>query len=560
MFKILANLKNNWISVVLIILLLCLQAWTDLTLPDYTSKIVNTGIQAGGIEYIAPTIIRKEQMDNILLFTENDKQILSNYKLISMNTLSKQEYGKKLKEYPELKNQDLYELKKLNKKQKEDLDELILNPFMIVYFLENEEYASAIKSNIFSNNVGTIETNNSTNVNELSLLDLIKTMSEEERQEITNNITKEIEKKLGVFASQTAVNATKEEYKKVGINTDDIQNKYILKTGISMIGIAVISMTTAIIIMFLSSRVAASLGKTLRDKIFKKVLKFTKKEFTEFSTASLITRTTNDIQQIQMLIASAFRVIVYAPIMGIGGFLKVLANSNNSMAWVIGVAIGSIIFVISILVSIAMPKFKKFQDLIDRLNLVSREILTGLPVIRAFNTEKREEKRFDKANKDLMKTNIFISRAISIMMPALMFIMNSIMLLIIWVGGHKVEEGIMQVGDMMAFIQYTMHIVISFLFISLIAVFLPRATVSARRINEVLEKEPSIKDKDETKDFDNSKKGYVEFKDVSFRYPDADTEILEDISFTAEPGKTTAIIGSTGSRKIYTCKFNTTFL
>ena len=360
-------------------------------------------------------------------------------------------------------------------------------------------------------------------------------MPQEAKQQMANEISKQINEKLGVLASQAAIQATKQEYIAVGVDTDSIQNRYILKTGLQMVEIALVSMSAAITIMFLSSRVAASLGRTLREKVFKKVLKFTRKEFMDFSTASLITRTTNDIQQIQMLIAMAFRVIVYAPIMGVGGFLKVLANSNNSMAWVIGVAIGAILFVISILFTVAMPKFKKFQDLIDRLNLVSREILTGLPVIRAFNTEKREEKRFDAANKDLMKTNIFISRAMSIMMPALMFIMNSIMLLIIWVGGHKVEEGILQVGDMMAFIQYTMHIVISFLFISMIAIFLPRATVSSRRINEVLEKEPSIKDKEQTKDFDNNKKGYVEFKDVSFKYPDADTEILEDITFTAEP-------------------------
>ena len=325
------------------------------------------------------------------------------------------------------------------------------------------------------------------------------------------------------LSSQVALQVTKQEYKDIGLDTDKIQNAYILKTGIQMIGVALISMTAAVIIILLSSRVAAYLGKTLREKVFRKVLKFTRKEFMDFSTASLITRNTNDIQQIQMLVAMGFRVIVYAPIMGVGGFLKVLANSNNSMAWVIGVAIGAIIFVISILFAVAMPKFKKLQDLIDRLNLVSREILTGLPVIRAFNTEKREEERFDKANKDLMKTNKFILRAMSIMMPALMFIMNSIMLLIIWVGGHKVDEGILQVGDMMAFIQYTMHIVISFLFISMIAIFLPRATVSARRNNEVLEKEPSIKDKEQTKEFYKDKKGYVEFRDVSFRYPDADT-------------------------------------
>ena len=316
-----------------------------------------------------------------------------------------------------------------------------------------------------------------------------------------------------------------------------------------MIGIALLSMLCAVGIMFLSSRVAANLGRTLREKIFKKVLQFTRKEFTEFSTASLITRTTNDVQQIQMLITMLFRTVVYAPIMGIGAFIRVLTNSNNSMAWVIGLAILCIIAIVLILFIIAMPKFKKLQDLVDRLNLVSREILTGLPVIRAFNTEKKEEKRFNDANTNLMKTNIFVNRTMSIMMPALMFVMNSVMLLIVWVGAGKVDEGIMQVGDIMAFIQYTMHIVISFLVISMISIMLPRAAVSARRINEILETDPSIKDKEEVKEFKEDKKGYVEFKNVSFRYPDADTEILEDITFTAKPGETTALIGSTGSGK-----------
>lgn len=380
MFKILKNLKKNWVSVVIIVILLCIQAWTDLTLPDYTSKIVNNGIQP----------------------------------------IATGEQG---------------------------------------------------------------------------------------------------------------------------------QNNYILITGIKMIGIALISMASAVGVMFLSSRLAANLGKTLREKVFKKVLQFTRKEFSEFSTASLITRSTNDIQQIQMLITMLFRVVVYAPIMGFGGLIRVLTTSNNSMAWVIGAAIACIIAIVLVLFIIAMPKFKKLQDLIDKLNLVSREILTGLPVIRAFNTEKREEKRFDEANTNLMKANIFVNRAMSIMMPALMFVMNSVMLLIVWVGAGKVSEGIMQVGDIMAFIQYTMHIVISFLMISMISIMLPRAAVSARRINEVLETEPSIKDKEETKEFIEDKKGYVEFKDVSFRYPDADTEILEDISFIAKPGETTALIGSTGSGK-----------
>lgn len=327
-----------------------------------------------------------------------------------------------------------------------------------------------------------------------------------------------------------------------------------------MLGIAIISMTSAIVIMLVSSRVSARLGETLREKVFKKVLSFSKEEFTNFSTASLITRSTNDIQQIQMLISMLFRVVVYAPIMGIGGFIRVLANSNSSMAWIIGFAILCVIAIVLTLFIIAMPKFKKLQELIDKLNLVSREILTGLPVIRAFNKEKKEEERFEIANKNLMKTNIFVNRTMTIMMPGLMLIMNGVTLLIIWVGGQNVDSGVIQVGDMMAFIQYTMQIIMSFLMISMISIMLPRASVSAKRINEVLETLPRIKDQDEPKEFDETKKGIVEFKNVSFRYPDADQKLLTDITFTAKPGKTTAIIGQTGSRKIYNSKSNTTFL
>lgn len=545
MFKILKNLKKTWVSVLIIVLLLCLQAWTDLTLPDYTSKIVNTGIQAGGIEYVAPEVIRKSQMDNLLIFTEDDEEILSNYTLISKDNLSENEYEKLKKEYPAIENEELYRLNKLNKKQKERLDEIISKPFMVAYSIENEETANGIKEQMLVN----IPEEQKAIFSQMSLIDIIKNMPQEQKQEIANEINNKLDEKLGVMISQAAVQATKAEYIAIGVNTDNIQNTYILITGLKMIGIALISMTAAVVIMLLSSRVAAYLGRTLRDKVFKKVLQFTRKEFSEFSTASLITRSTNDIQQIQMLITMLFRVVVYAPIMGIGGFIRVLANSNNSMAWVIGFAIACVIGVVLVLFIVAMPRFKKLQDLIDRLNLVSREILTGLPVIRAFNTEKREEKRFDDANKELMKANVFVNRAMSIMMPALMFIMNGVMLLIIWVGGHKVDEGIMQVGDMMAFIQYTFQIIMSFLMISMISIMLPRAAVSAKRINEVLETEPSIKDKEKTKDFIEEKKGYVEFKDVSFRYPDADTEILEDITFTAKPGETTALIGSTGSGK-----------
>ena len=335
----------------------------------------------------------------------------------------------------------------------------------------------------------------------------------------------------------------------VNIGIQEGKNDYILVAGFQMLGISLISMIAAILVMLLASKVGAKIGKTLREKVFSKVLKFSHEELNKFSTASLITRSTNDVQQIQQFVSMSFRVVVYAPIIGIGGFIKVLTNTDNSMAWIIGLAILLIAFVVGTLFIIAMPKFKKLQTLTDKLNLVSREILTGLPVIRAFNKEKSEEKRFDVANTDLMKTNIFVNKAMSLMMPLLMFIMNSMSILVIWVGAHKINEGLLQVGDMMAFIQYMMQIIISFLLISMMSIMIPRSSVSANRINEVLETEAKIKDKKETKSFDKSKKGFVEFKNVSFKYPDADTEILENISFTAKPGQTTAIIGSTGSGK-----------
>ena len=333
------------------------------------------------------------------------------------------------------------------------------------------------------------------------------------------------------------------------ISNNESPNKQIFIEGLQMLSVALVSMLAAVSIMLLSSRVAAKLGMTLRDKVFKKVISFSNKEFREFSTASLITRSTNDIQQIQGLIPMLFRVVVYAPIIGVGGFIRVLNNSNTSMAWIIGLAILCVIGIVLVLFIVAMPKFKKLQELIDKLNLVSREILSGIPVIRAFNTQKKEEERFNEANLALMKTNIFVNRSMSIMMPALMLVMNAITILIVWVGGKNVDQGIIQVGDIMAFIQYTMQIVISFLMISMISIMLPRSAVSAKRINEVLNTELNIKDKEEIKEFNKDKKGLVEFKNVSFRYPDADTEILEDIDFIARPGETTAIIGSTGSGK-----------
>lgn len=545
MFKILMHLKKSAISVVAIIALLCLQAATDLALPDYTSKIVNIGIQQGGIENVSPEVIRKEEMDNLLIFTKDDNEILENYTLISKDKLNEKEYNKYLKKYPIIENQELYIINKISDENQEKLNNLMARPLMQLSSITNEETANQMKQQLIAN----VPEQQKVVMEQMSLTDIIKNMSEEQVDKMLEQVNSKLDEMMGTIIEQAAIAATKEEYKQIGMNLDKIQNDYILMAGLQMLGIALISMTAAVSIMFLSSRVAAKLGRTLRDKVFIKVLEFSGEEFSKFSTASLITRSTNDIQQIQMLITMLFRVVVYAPIIGIGGFIRVLNNSDSSMAWIIGLAIICIIGIVLILFIVAMPRFKKLQDLIDKLNLVSREILTGLPVIRAFNTEKREEKRFDDANKELMSSNIFVNRAMSIMMPALMLIMNSIMLLIIWVGGHNVDQGIMQVGDMMAFIQYTMQIVMSFLMISMISIMLPRAAVSARRINEVLETIPRIQDKKETKKFDETKKGLVEFRNVSFRYPDADSEILTDIDFVAEPGKTTAIIGSTGSGK-----------
>ena len=545
MLKVLKYLKKTWISVIVIVALLCVQAAADLALPDYTSKIVNIGIQQGGIDTAIPEAISKDEMDNLLIFTNDDSKILDCYKLVLKDTVSNDEYNNYLKEYPALENEEVYVLNKLNEDQKYNLEEMLKKPLVQVYLMQNDQMQEKIKESLFAN----VPEPQKEAMKDMELMDILKTMSEENLEKITSNINEQIDNMQGTIVDQAAISSVKEEYKKLNMDIDKIQNKYIIFAGLQMLGIAFISMASAITIMLLSARVAAKLGNTLRDKVFKKVLSFSTKEFNEFSTASLITRSTNDIQQIQMLITMLFRVVVYAPIIGIGGFIRVLTNSDTSMAWIIGLAILCIIGIVGTLFLLTMPKFKKLQDLVDKLNLVSREILTGLPVIRAFNTEKKEEKRFDGANKNLMKASIFVNRSMSMMMPLLMFIMNSITLLIVWVGGHNVDSGIMQVGDMMAFIQYTMQIVMSFLMISMISIMLPRAAVSARRINEVIDTTPSIKDKDKTKDFDDDKKGLVEFKDVSFKYPDADSEILEDISFIAEPGKTTAIIGSTGSGK-----------
>lgn len=538
MLKVLKNLKQSCVKVLVIVALLCLQAACDLELPNYTSKIVNVGIQAGGIEEKVPSVLSKEDYDNLLLFSKDENVIIDSYTLekSSNNTYNVEKYINE--------EQEVYVLKDLSEDEENKLKEAITNSVIEISTLKDEETANKIKEQMLVN----VPKQQKDMVESQDIITLLKQMPKENLDKMLEEYTSEITKLPDSIKEQAVTSGIKKLYKSAGVDTDKLQNNYILIAGLKMLGVASITMISAVSIMLLSAQVSAKLGKTLREKVFSKVLTFSRAELNEFSTASLITRSTNDIQQIQQLMGMLFRVLVYAPIIAVGGLIKVF-NTDGSMVWVIGVTVLAILFVVAILFGLAMPKFKKLQSLIDKLNQVSREILTGLPVIRAFNKERTEEKRFDDANSILMKVNIFVNRTMSMMMPLMMVIMNAASVLVIWVGSKGVDNGTMQVGDMMAFIQYMMQIVMSFLMISAMSIMIPRASVSANRINEVLEKKPSIADKKETKKLNPSKKGLVEFKDVSFRYPDADTEILEDISFTAKPGETTAIIGSTGSGK-----------
>ena len=538
MLKVLKNLKQSWVKVLVIVALLCLQAACDLELPNYTSKIVNVGIQAGGIEEKVPSVLSKEDYDNLLLFSKDENVIIDSYTLekSSNNTYNVEKYINE--------EQEVYVLKNLSEDEENKLKEAITNPVIEISTLKDEETANKIKEQMLAN----VPEQQKAMVESQDIITLLKQMPKENLNKMLEEYTSEITKMPDSIKEQAVTSGIKKLYKSAGVDTDKLQNNYILIAGLKMLGVASITMISAVSIMLLSAQVSAKLGKILREKVFSKVLTFSRAELNEFSTASLITRSTNDIQQIQQLMGMLFRVLVYAPIIAVGGLIKVF-NTDGSMVWVIGVTVLAILFVVAILFGLAMPKFKKLQSLIDKLNQVSREILTGLSVIRAFNKEKTEEKRFDDANSILMKVNIFVNRTMSMMMPLMMVIMNAASVLVIWVGAKGVDNGTMQVGDIMAFIQYMMQIVMSFLMISAMSIMIPRASVSANRINEVLEKKPSIADKKETKKLNPSKKGLVEFKDVSFRYPDADTEILEDISFTAKPGETTAIIGSTGSGK-----------
>lgn len=562
MLKIFKHLKNSSFIIFIIILLLAGQATCELSLPTYTSNIINIGIQQGGIENSVPEVIRKTEMDKLFIFMsdKNKDIVLDNYKLLSKESLSSDEFNKYKESYPALDKEDIYILDTNKEETILKLNNILGKPELIVYGLDSDDESSKMiqeqmktnmTENMTSQNMlqGNM-TNPSMNIDleNMDMFAILESMSKDQRDDIIKEIDNQLVDLPDAMISQGAVSFVKNEYNEIGIDTDNMQTTYILTTGAKMIGITVLSMIAAITVGFLASRVGASLGRTLRSKTFEKVMRFSSKEMTEFSTASLITRSTNDIQQIQQMTVMMLRMVFFAPFMALGGIYKVL-NTNTSMTWIIGVAVLGVVVIVGILFTTVMPRFKLLQNLVDKLNLVTREILTGLPVIRAFSTERFEENRFDGVNKDLTKVNMFVNRMMSCMMPAMMLVMNVISVLIVWVGAKNIDTGAMQVGDMMAFIQYTMQIVMSFLMISMISVMIPRAAVSANRINEVLEKDIVIKEDKNPKSFDNNKKGLVEFNNVSFRYPDADEEILHDINFTAEPGKTTAFIGSTGSGK-----------
>lgn len=542
MLKLFRYLKKSFLSIMLIIALLIVQAICDLTLPDYTSRIVNVGIQQGGITETSPKIIRSTLMDSILLFVSSDdkKYVLEQYTLLNDTNLSKEEYQNKTEKYPILKQETLYE----KKSDSDRLDEILAKPILMVSVLaQDTEETKMMKEQLFSSlQSAGLDTSNMTVLEALTYLP----------QEARDQMLKEMETKLKDFpdmmVSQAAVAFNKTEYKTVGMNTDKIQTNYILLSGLQMLGLALISMVATILVGLIGARLAARLAQVLRSKVFRKVMDFSKTEMKDFSTASLITRTTNDIQQVQMVLVMMLRTVFYAPLIGIGGVIKSL-NTNTSMGWIIAVAIMAILSLVIMLFAVAMPKFKVIQKLVDKLNLVSREILSGLPVIRAFSTEKQEEKRFDDANQELTKVQIFVNRIMAFMMPAMNFIMNGVVILIIWIAAKQIDTGAMQVGDMMAFIQYTMQIIMAFLMISIVSIMWPRASISAKRISEVLEKEPSIKDPTNPTSIPTTGHGVVEFKDVNFRYADADVDVIEHVSFKAEPGKTTAFIGSTGSGK-----------
>ena len=521
----------QWRSMLAIIVILFVQAYCDLSLPAYTSDIVNVGIQQGGIEDQIPETISVEEMERLLLFVPQDSQqkVLDAYETDN-STYETEAYVLKT---PVTEDEDAMA----------DLEEILQGPMMLTAGFESgsdmtKQIEDQINANLPAQMAGA----------DADIFDIMAMLPEQQREAMAESMGEQLDEIPDSILDQAAVSYVRSAYENVGMDMDKMQTDYLLSTGGKMAALAFLGMAASVMVGFLASRVGASTGRNLRSRVFKKVVDFSNNEFDHFSTASLITRSTNDIQQIQLLTVMLLRIVLYAPILAIGGIWQVF-QTNVSMSWIIALAVVLIALVILVLFLVAMPKFKILQTLVDKVNLVMREILTGLPVIRAFSTERHEEKRFDAANMDLTKTNLFVNRAMTFMMPVMMLVMNGVSVLIMWTGAHGIDEGQMQVGDMMAFIQYTMQIIMGFLMLCMLSIMLPRAAVAADRVEEVLQSKTVIHDPKQPKSFDKGQKGLLRFEHVSFRYPGAEENVLHDISFTAKPGQTTAIIGSTGSGK-----------
>lgn len=550
---------SYWKAMIAIVLILVVQAYCDLSLPAYTSDIVNVGIQQGGIEDEVPRQIATEEMEKLLLFvSEDDQQTVMDAYTEDNTSYKKEAYV--------LKDSVAEEENTM-----ENLKDILQIPMMMTSGIESgsdttkqmedklkEQMSQGMAQSMPQGADRTMPEgmpqsesqteSQSVSLDDMSMFDLLKMLPAEQRATMVEKIEEQMSEMPDTILDQASVSFCRSAYKDLGMDMDQTQIHYLLKTGGQMAALALLGMAASIMVAFLASRVGASAGRDLRSGVFHKVVGFSNNEFNHFSTASLITRSTNDIQQIQMLIVMLLRMVLYAPILAIGGVLQVM-KTNVSMSWIIGLAVIIIAFVVLLLFLVVMPKFKVLQNLVDKLNLVTREILTGIPVIRAFSTEKHEEERFDDANRTLTKTNLFVNRAMTFMMPVMMLVMNGVSVLIVWTGAHGISDGQMQVGDMMAFIQYTMQIIMGFLMLCMISIMLPRAAVAADRVEEVLKSETMIHDPKQEKHFPEDGKGVLTFDHVSFRYPGADEDVLEDITFTAKPGETTAIIGSTGSGK-----------
>ena len=544
MLKLLRFAKPYGLMLVLAIALLFAQANFDLALPDYLSRIVNTGIQQGGVEDAVPQAIRQSEMNRVVIFmSEADKEsVLANYTLVDRNSADYETY---VEEYPVLETESIYVLNDIDQAEMDRINPIMAKALLAVSGIE-QIVADPSKASQMGGAFGNFDL--SKLPPGMDVFTMLGQLPAEQRAQITASMDEKFAALGDSMVVQAAVGAVKNEYKALGMDTDKLQNSYIMNVGGWMLLLTLASGICTIIVGYLSAKIAAGMARDIRRDVFQKVESYSNTEFDKFSTASLITRTTNDVTQIQMVVIMMVRMMFYAPLIGIGGIIKVVAK-DSPLSWLIGLAVLLLVSLIILIFSLALPKFKLIQKLVDRINLVSRENLSGMMVIRAFNMQEFEENRFDVANKDLTAVSLFINRVMVVMMPLMMLIMNGLMLGIIWFGAIQVADANMQVGDMMAFMQYAMQIVMAFLMLSMMFIIIPRASVSADRIDEVLKTEPHIHDPKEPKRFPASFKGLVEFRNVSFRYPGADTDALENISFVAQPGQTTALIGSTGAGK-----------